>query len=231
MKQEMNIFIGVIISGMLLTASCKKSVPQPTSSLVKSESSIITSSGITDTSTTTFTYNSNNQVVTQINITTPPGTIDSTTYSYASGELIVYTSASHNTVTYSLNNFGFAVSDNLGDSWTYNNPGYLISDTLLSSHTTTTYNYNTSYQLVSAVTIAPGDTTTTTYTYGSQSVPTSNNWQTGQNIGSLWTTQVTTGSNSGLSTTLKATYVLSGYNITMSTITGPGYSDITTFNY
>jgi hypothetical protein len=229
MKLKMNIFTAIIISGIFFISACKKSVPLPVSSPVKSEYSIITNNSVTDTSTTTFTYNSSNQVLAQITTTTPSATIDSIIYSYGPATVTVYISALHSTVTYSLNSQGFAASDNLGDSWTYNNPGYLISTTSILNGTTT-YNYNTGYQLVSTVLIAAGDTTTTTYTYGSQSVPTSSNWQSGLNIGSLWTTQVTTSSVSG-TTTRNATYVLSGYNITMSTITGSGYSNITTFSY
>jgi hypothetical protein len=230
MKWKMNILIGIIIGGIFLMSGCKKNVPQPVSSPVKSEYSIITSNSVTDTSTTTFTYNSSNQVLTQITTTTPSGTIDSITYSYIQSNVIVYNSALHSTVTYSLNSQGFAASDNVGDSWTYNNPGYLISSTS-NLNGNTTYNYNTSYQLVSTVLINAGDTTTTTYTYGSQSVPTSSNWQSGLNIGALWTTQVTTAPVTGTTTTRNATYVLSGNNITMSTITGTGYSNITTFSY
>ena len=229
MRRRANIFIAIIIGGILLITSCKKSVPQPVSSPVKSQYSIITNNGVTDSSTTTFTYNSSNQVLTQITTTTSSATIDSIIYAYVQGAVIVYTSALHSTVTYSLNSQGFAATDNLGDSWTYNNPGYLISGTS-TLNGTTSYNYNTGYQLVSTVLISGNDTTTTTYTYCNQSVPTSSNWQSGLNIGSLWVTQVTTSSFSG-TTTRNATYVLNGYNITMSTITGSGYSNITTYSY
>lgn len=209
MKNLNSILLATVL--LLTVNACKKSTPSPnpntgTSGLLKSMTSIVTNSGHTDTLITTFTYDSQNRVITQI--MTAFAVSSTTTYAYYTDSVVMVTSGV--SITYHLNSAGAKTSDNLGDTWTYNSNGYLSSE-LTASGYTTTYTYNSLNQLATQTNVAAGVTTTDTYSYSSNPIGTaSTTWQMGKSTGALPATDINV--KNGVTTTTTYTYVLNAQN-------------------
>lgn len=193
---------------------------------LKSLTQVVTSGSQTDSIVTTFTYDSQNRVITQIAVTRIGGSIlgsDTTTYSYFADSIIQ--NIAGNIAIYYLNSNGYRASDNLGDTWTYNSNGYLISSlsVVLGSNTVnTSYTYNSSDQVATKTTteIVLGVTTTDTdtYSYSNDTINSpSSNWGTGKSGGAFWSTDVNV--KAGVTTTLTNTYVTDSQNRLSKTTT------------
>src|ERR1017187_1994060 len=155
-----NIKTIALATALLLAAgSCKKTNVSPgsgTAGLLKSMTQIVAVSGQNDTIVTTFTYDGQNRIITQVAVT--PAGSNTTTYAYYTDSVILDEVSLSYSVTYYLNSQGYRTSDNLGDTYTYNSNGYLTSKTTLTS--STTYTYNPLNQLATQTNVASGTTTT-----------------------------------------------------------------------
>ena len=175
------------------------------SGLLKSLTQVVTSGNQNDSIVTTFTYDSQNRVITQITVSHSGGSIsgsNTTTYSYFADSVIQNTTGL-TIVTYYLNSNGYRASDNSGDKWTYNVNGYLMSAALANS--ASTYTYNASNQLATQTNVTSVATTTDTYTYPANPIGSGgSSWQIGKSTGALWTTDIQV--KNGVTTTFTYTY-------------------------
>jgi YD repeat-containing protein len=200
----------ILSSSILLFTfySCTKN-PGPSgngnSGLLKSMMSIVAVSGHNDTTTTTFTYDNQSRVVTQVAVITPVNATNQTTYAYYTDSIVQDEVTAGFSVTYFLNNWGFRGSDNLGDNWVYNSNGYLTSKATAGG-STTSYTYNGLNQLATQTNVAAGTTTTDTYTYASNPIGTAGtSWQMGKSTGAQPQTDVQV--KNSVTTTFTYTYL------------------------
>jgi YD repeat-containing protein len=147
-KSFRTLVVLLTVAGVCFTTSCSKKAA--VNGKVKSETS--TTTGGTAV-TTTYTYDSQGRV---ISIQDNSGT---ETYSYSQSN-VTKTSVSGQVTIYTLNNQGYAGSNNVGATYTYDNNGYLngISVTGVGSESITISNGDA----VSATVITTG---TITYLY------------------------------------------------------------------
>ena len=239
MKNSANVIIGLLMAGILVTTSCKKTTTTTNNNggspgLLKTMLQITAAGGQNDSITTTLVYDNQNRVVNQIAVTKFGSTTlgaDTTTYTFGTNSVAQYSSVTGTTITYTLNSSGFRTSDNLGDTWSYNSSGYLKKSVTASTGTTTTYTYNASNELVTKV--ATSSSGTNTYTFGYAGSPTAHagsSWQQGQSAGALFTRDVEV--QSGVTTTLTATYTVNGQNVlTESTVTSTATGSAPVYTY
>jgi YD repeat-containing protein len=239
MKKIITPFIIAMLGGVLTITSCTK--PANTnpgggggSGLLKTMVQTTSSGGHADTTTTTLTYDNQNRVVTQIEVTKLGNStvgVDSIIYTYGASTIQQYMSVSQATITYTLNSWGFKQSDNLGDSWTYNSNGYMVQS--VQGAATTTYTYNGLNQLVTQTQVNGSITNTYTYTYASNPIGhAGSSWDVGKSTGDQFATDVE--DENGTTTTLTATYVLNSQGqLGQSTIvsTAVGSSPVVTYFY
>jgi hypothetical protein len=214
MRNKIKLFI--VIIAIFAVASCKKDNPATSNTgntvntgsagQVKTSSVITSLGGVDDTITTTFAYDTQARVVTEIIVTSHAGMLaapDTITYTYTA-TTVVQNDALNGSTTYTLNGAGYRVSDNTGDSWTYNSSGYLTQS--IFSGNNTSYTYNSLNQLATQTQLQLGGAAVTdTFTYPANPViqqgPT---WSTGKSTGDLYTTDVTV--QNGYPTTSTFTY-------------------------
>ena len=202
MKKKYVLFIPGIMLAILLISSCKKDTTpynpliSGNTNLLKTTLQILKSPQQTDSVITTNTYDSQNRLISTIQIiTNQPQYNDTSIYSYYSDSVLMYLTGNGYT-TYYLNAQGYRASDNKGNRWTYNSNGYLVSSipSANSGLGTTNYTYNSINQLTNETTVSNSGTITYTYSYPTNSYTNpSSNWQTGKTTGAQWTKEVRTG--------------------------------------
>lgn len=136
MRKILNIgtMLALAVSVFFISGCKKSSSPN---GLIASYTQVLSVNGATTTTVFTFSYDGQNRLTELQETGQQP-----ITFTYGTGQ-VTQAQANSNTIIYTLNSQGLAVSDNVGDSYVYTN-GYLTTKTSTVGGVTSTYTYTVS---------------------------------------------------------------------------------------